>query len=198
MQRHIQNCLNQFGMNVVVSVNRFKFDTDQEISLLRQLIESENVSMHLCEHWEKGAIGATHLAKDIVKLCQKQNKAHALYGLNQPILSKIETIAKNIYKAKAIKLSALARKKLKEFERLGGVKRMPVCIAKTPYSFSSDPAQLGATVNHILEIKDFDLKNGAGFIVVICGPIMTMPGLPVKPAAETIDVNSKGILKGLF
>ena len=198
LQRHIQNCLNQFGMNVVVAVNRFKFDSDQEISLLRQLIESENVSMHLCEHWEKGAIGATHLAKDIVKLCQKQNKAHALYGLNQPILSKIETIAKNIYKAKAIKLSALARKKLKEFERLGGVKRMPVCIAKTPYSFSSDPAQLGATVNHILEIKDFDLKNGAGFIVVICGPIMTMPGLPVKPAAETIDVNSKGILKGLF
>ena len=75
---------------------------------------------------------------------------------------------------------------------------MPVCIAKTPYSFSSDPAKLGAKVNHILEIKDFDLKNGAGFIVVICGPIMTMPGLPVKPAAETIDVNSKGILKGLF
>ena len=198
LQRHIQNCLNQFGMNVVVAVNRFKFDSDKEISLLRQLIESESVSMHLCEHWEKGAAGATHLAKDIVKLCQKKNKARTLYGLNQPILTKIETIAKSIYRAKGIKLSALARKKLKEFENLSGVKRMPVCIAKTPYSFSSDPAQLGATLNHTLEIKDLDLKNGAGFIVIICGPIMTMPGLPLKPAAESIDVNSKGVLEGLF
>ncbi len=198
LQRHIQNCLNQFGMNVVVAVNRFKFDSDKEILLLRQLIESESVSMHLCEHWEKGAAGATHLAKDIVKLCQKKNKAHTLYGLNQPILTKIETVAKSIYRAKGIKLSALARKKLKEFENLSGVKRMPVCIAKTPYSFSSDPAQLGATLNHTLEIKDLDLKNGAGFIVIICGPIMTMPGLPLKPAAESIDVNSKGVLEGLF
>ena len=198
LQRHIQNCLNQFGMNVVVAVNRFKFDSDKEISLLRQLIESESVSMHLCEHWEKGAAGATHLAKDIVKLCQKKNKARTLYGLNQPILTKIETIAKSIYRAKGIKLSALARKKLKEFENLSGVKRMPVCIAKTPYSFSSDPAKLGASTKHLLEIKDLDLKNGAGFIVVICGPVMTLPGLPMKPAAESIDVNSKGVLKGLF
>ena len=198
LQRHIQNCLDQFGMNVVIAVNRFKFDSAKEISLLRQLIESEGVRMHLCEHWEKGAAGATHLAKDIVKLCQKKNKARTLYGLNQPILTKIETIAKSIYRAKGIKLSALARKKLKEFENLSGVKRMPVCIAKTPYSFSSDPTQLGATLNHTLEIKDLDLKNGAGFIVIICGPIMTMPGLPLKPAAESIDVNSKGVLEGLF
>ena len=198
LQRHIQNCLNQFGMNVVVAVNRFKFDSKNEITLLRKLIESEKVSMHLCEHWEKGASGAVHLAKDIVNLCQKENKTRTLYGLNQPILSKIEKIAVNIYKAKGIKLSALARKKLKLFESLSGVKRMPVCIAKTPYSFSSDPAKLGASTKHLLEIKDLDLKNGAGFIVVICGPVMTLPGLPIKPAAESIDVNSKGVLKGLF
>ena len=113
-------------------------------------------------------------------------------------MAKIEKIALNIYKAKGIKLSVLARKKLKLFESLSGVKRMPVCIAKTPYSFSSDPAKLGASTKHLLEIKDLDLKNGAGFIVVICGPVMTLPGLPIKSAAESIDVNSKGVLKGLF
>jgi len=101
-------------------------------------------------------------------------------------------------KQKKVRFSVIAKRKLKEFERLPKVKNMPVCIAKTQFSFSSDPSQLGAALNHTLEVKDIDLKNGAGFIVAICGPIMTMPGLPLKPAAEIIKINSNGDLEGLF
>jgi len=130
--------------------------------------------MYLCEHWEKGAEGAVNLAKGVVKLAQMRNKSHYAYNIKDSIIKKIESIATKLYKAKKVRFSVIAKRKLKEFERLPKVKNMPVCIAKTQFSFSSDPSQLGAALNHTLEVKDIDLKNGAGFIVAICGPIMTM------------------------
>ena len=198
LQRHIQNCQKEFGLKAAVAVNRFKFDTQDEINTLKNLIDKEDCQMYLCEHWEKGAEGAVNLAKGVVKLAQMPNKSHYAYNINDSIIKKIESIATKLYKAKKVRFSAIAKRKLKEFERLPKVKNMPVCIAKTQFSFSSDPSQLGAALNHTLEVKDIDLKNGAGFIVAICGPIMTMPGLPLKPAAEIIKINSNGDLEGLF
>ena len=198
LQRHIQNCQKEFGLKVAVAVNRFKFDTQDEINTLKNLIDEEDCQMYLCEHWEKGAEGAVNLAKGVVKLAQMPNKSYYAYNINDSIIKKIESIATKLYKAKKVRFSVIAKRKLKEFERLPKVKSMPVCIAKTQFSFSSDPSQLGAALNHTLEVKDIDLKNGAGFIVAICGPIMTMPGLPLKPAAEIIKLNSNGDLEGLF
>ena len=198
LQRHIQNCQKEFGLKVAVAVNRFKFDTQDEINTLKNLIDQEDCQMYLCEHWEKGPIGAVDLAKGVVKLAQTPNKSYYAYNINDSIIKKIESIATKLYKAKKVRFSVIAKRKLKEFERLTKVKKMPVCIAKTQFSFSSDPSQLGAALNHTLEVKDIDLKNGAGFVVVICGPVMTMPGLPLKPAAEIIKLNSNGDLEGLF
>lgn len=198
LQRHIQNCQKEFGLKVAVAVNRFKFDTQDEINTLKNLIDQEDCQMYLCEHWEKGPIGAVDLAKGVVKLAQTPNKSHYAYNINDSIIKKIESIATKLYKAKKVRFSVIAKRKLKEFERLPKVKKMPVCIAKTQFSFSSDPLQLGAALNHTLEVKDIDLKNGAGFVVAICGPVMTMPGLPLKPAAEIIKLNSNGDLEGLF
>lgn len=198
LQRHIQNCQKEFGLKVAVAVNRFKFDTQDEINTLKNLIDQEDCQMYLCEHWEKGPIGAVDLAKGVVKLAQTPNKSHYAYNINDSIIKKIESIATKLYKAKKVRFSVIAKRKLKEFERLPKVKKMPVCIAKTQFSFSSDPSQLGAALNHTLEVKDIDLKNGAGFVVAICGPVMTMPGLPLKPAAEIIKLNSNGDLEGLF
>ena len=198
LQRHIQNCQKEFGLKVAVAVNRFKFDTQDEINTLKNLIDQEDCQMYLCEHWEKGPIGAVDLAKGVVKLAQTPNKSYYAYNINDSIIKKIESIATKLYKAKKVRFSVIAKRKLKEFERLPKVKKMPVCIAKTQFSFSSDPSQLGAALNHTLEVKDIDLKNGAGFVVVICGPVMTMPGLPLKPAAEIIKLNSNGDLEGLF
>ena len=197
LQRHIQNCQKEFGLKVAVAVNRFKFDTQDEINTLKNLIDQEDCQMYLCEHWEKGPIGAVDLAKGVVKLAQTPNKSYYAYNINDSIIKKIESIATKLYKAKKVRFSVIAKRKLKEFERLPKVKKMPVCIAKTQFSFSSDPSQLGAALNHTLEVKDIDLKNGAGFVVVICGPVMTMPGLPLKPAAEIIKLNSNGDLEGL-
>ena len=198
LQRHIQNCQKEFGLKVAVAVNRFKFDTQDEINTLKNLIDQEDCQMYLCEHWEKGPIGAVDLAKGVVKLAQTPNKSYYAYNINDSIIKKIESIATKLYKAKKVRFSVIAKRKLKEFERLPKVKKMPVCIAKTQFSFSSDPSQLGAALNHTIEVKDIDLKNGAGFVVVICGPVMTMPGLPLKPAAEIIKLNSNGDLEGLF
>jgi formate--tetrahydrofolate ligase len=165
---------------------------------LKDLVEGESTAMFVCEHWEKGNLGALDLANGVIAETKKKNKFKYLYSLNDEVEEKIKKIATNIYKAKKIQWSALAKKKLKSFKMLPNVRKIPVCIAKTPYSFSSDPKQLGAASNHILEIRDIDLKFGAGFIVVICGPVMTMPGLPNKPAAEKIKINNKGELEGLF
>ena len=198
LQRHIQNCKDQFGLNAVVAVNKFKYDTQAELMCLKDLVEGESTAMFVCEHWEKGNLGALDLANGVIAETKKKNKFKYLYSLNDEVEEKIKKIATNIYKAKKIQLSALAKKKLKSFKMLPNVRKIPVCIAKTPYSFSSDPKQLGAASNHILEIRDIDLKFGAGFIVVICGPVMTMPGLPNKPAAEKIKINNKGELEGLF
>lgn len=198
LQRHIQNCKDNYGLNVLVAVNRFKFDSDKEIDCLEKLVKKESVPLYLCEHWEKGEKGALPLARAVIKASKVKNKVTRVYKDSDPIIIKVEAIAKKIYKAKSVKFSAVAKRKLKVFEVMPGVKRMKVCIAKTPYSFSSDPKQLGASKNHILEVKDIDLKNGAGFLVIICGPVMTMPGLPAKPAAEKININTKGTLEGLF
>ena len=198
LERHINN-IKKFGINPVVAINHFVLDTKAEIKIISNFCKKLGVEVSECTHWAKGGSGTKDLAKKVVKICKnsKKNNFKFLYSEKESLWKKIETIAKEIYKASKITADEKVKEDLKKFEK-NGYGKLPVCIAKTQYSFSVDPKLKGAPSDHEIPIREVRLSSGAEFIVVICGSIMTMPGLPRVPAADSIKLNNKGEIEGLF
>ena len=197
LARHVEN-MGKFGLPVVVALNRFTSDTDAEIAAVQAAIQAAGTEAILCTHWGDGAKGAAELARAVqARIAAKSARFAPLYPDAMPLADKIRTIAQQIYRARDIALPADVAKRLARFEELG-FGHLPVCIAKTQYSFSADPTKLGAPVDHVLPVREVRLSAGAGFIVAVCGDIMTMPGLPRRPAAETIGLDGEGRIEGLF
>jgi len=197
LKKHIEN-IQSFGLPVVVAINAFTGDTVSEIKLIKEQCDTLGVEIIEANHWEKGGKGAVNLAKSVVALAErKDTKFKVLYPNNLPLIDKVKTVAMKIYGADDIDLDAKTLKKFKNLEK-DGYGKLPVCMAKTQYSFSADPTLMGSPKGFKLPIKDVRLSAGAGFIVVLVGDIMTMPGLPRVPAAEAIDLNAKGEIIGLF
>ena len=197
IERHINNT-KKFGLPVAVAINHFITDTDNEVNALVDYCKTLGVKASICTHWSKGGEGAKDLAKTVVEICENStNTFKFLYQDELPLFKKIQTIAQEIYHASEVVADTKIREQLKDFEKRGYGK-LPICIAKTQYSFSTDPNLKGAPTGHVLPIREVRLSSGAEFIVVICGTIMTMPGLPCIPAAENIKLNQKGEIEGLF
>ena len=186
--RHVDNLKNKFGLNVIVAINKYSHDTEKEIEFLRNKLKEYDIDLSLVESWEKGGEGATDLANKIVELTNKNASLNYMYDLNESIKDKINDIATKIYGAEAVEYSEKAEEKIKQIEKMGYGK-LPVCIAKTQYSFSDDQKNLECIEPFNIHVKDIILKSGAEFIVAITGKIMTMPGLPKIPAAEQIDLD---------
>lgn len=197
LEKHIEN-LQKFGVPVVVSLNRFVTDTEEELSFIKKFCENRNCEFALCEVWEKGGEGGLDLAKKVLET-MKEKKSHykPLYELNLSIKEKIETIAKEIYGAEGVTYDSAAESSIKTIEALG-YKELPICMAKNQYSLSDDATKLGRPTNFTISIREVYVSAGAGFVVAITGTVMTMPGLPKVPAAEGIDVNEDGMITGLF
>tara|TARA_B100001079_G_scaffold177130_1_gene152104 strand:+ start:1180 stop:2865 length:1686 start_codon:yes stop_codon:yes gene_type:complete len=198
LERHIQN-VKKFGLEVIVAINHFITDTDKEVKVIEEFCAKLNVTVNLCMHWAKGSEGIKDLAKNVVEHCKKAKKDDFkfLYTADTSLWIKIEKIAKEIYGASEVVADTKVRDQLKKMEE-DGFGKFPVCIAKTQYSFSSDPSLKGAPMGHVLPIREVKLSSGAEFIVVLCGAIMRMPGLPRVPAANSIKLNDKGDVEGLF
>ena len=195
--RHIANTKG-FGVPVVVAINHFATDTDAEIAAVKDYVASQGAEAILCKHWAQGSAGIEDLARKVVELAES-GKSHfaPLYPDEMPLFQKIETIAKRIYHADEVIADKSIRDQLKTWEA-AGYGHLPVCMAKTQYSFTTDPNVRGAPTGHSVPVREVRLSAGAGFIVVICGEIMTMPGLPKVPSAEVIKLNAKGEVEGLF
>ena len=197
LERHIQN-VQKFGLPVAVAVNHFIKDTDSEVKALIEFCDGLGVKASLCTHWANGGEGTKELAAHVADLCEKNEaKFQFLYESKTTLFKKIETIAKEIYRADEVIADTKIREQLKNFEE-AGYGELPICIAKTQYSFSTDPSLKGAPSGHSLPIREIRLSSGAEFIVVVCGAIMTMPGLPRVPAADSIKLNKDGEIEGLF
>ena len=197
LQRHIEN-VKKFGLPVAIAVNHFIKDTDSEVKALIDFCENLGVKASLCTHWANGGEGTKELAAHVADLCEKKDaKFNFLYESKTPLFKKIETIAKEIYRADEVIADTKIRDQLKGFEE-AGYGELPICVAKTQYSFSTDPNLKGAPTGHVLPVREIRLSSGAEFIVVVCGAIMTMPGLPRVPAADSIKLNDKGDIEGLF
>ena len=195
--RHIEN-IKQFGVPVIVAINHFVTDTDAEIDVIRSETERMGVKAVRCEHWAKGSDGTLELAEEVVNICEADAAQFApLYEDSLPLFEKIRTIATRIYRADDVAADMKIRSQLRDWEA-AGFGDLPVCMAKTQYSFSTDPNLRGAPTGHIVPVREVRLSAGAGFIVVICGDIMTMPGLPRVPAAESITLDEAGEIEGLF
>jgi formate--tetrahydrofolate ligase len=197
LQRHVEN-VKKFGLPVVVSINRFSADTDAEIALVKEKCKALGVEALMADHWAMGGEGAADVAKAVVKVIEAgQNKLKFLYPDDMPLFTKIETIAKEIYRAKNVTADKSVKDQLKTWEEMGYGK-LPICVAKTQYSFSTNPDAKGAPADHTINVREVRLSAGAEFVVAICGEIMTMPGLPKVPAADSIDVGPDGRIVGLF
>ena len=198
LDRHINN-IKKFGIEPIVAINHFVLDTKKEIQTIINFCKNLNVEVSNCKHWAEGGAGTVDLAKKVVRVCNnsKKQKFKFLYNDSKSLWEKIEIIAKEIYRADKITATEEIKQKLNTFEN-NGFKNFPVCVAKTQYSFSTDPKLKGAPTNHEIPIRAVRLSSGAEFIVVICGSIMTMPGLPKIPAADKIKLNKKGQVEGLF
>ena len=196
LERHILN-IKKFGLDPIVAINHFILDTKKEIKTVLSFCNDMKVKVSECKHWSKGGRGAIDLAKKVVKICNTKNKFNFLYKDNLSLWDKIHSITEQLYKANKITANNEVKEKLKYFEN-NGYGHLPVCIAKTQYSFSTDPKLKGAPSNHEIPIREVKLSSGAEFIVVVCGSIMTMPGLPKIPAADSIKLNKKGKIEGLF
>jgi|TARA_B100000965_G_scaffold315667_1_gene275922 formate--tetrahydrofolate ligase len=197
LERHISN-IKKFNLPVAVAVNHFITDTDKEVNALINFCNNLKVKVSLCTHWSNGGAGTKELAKNVVEICDKnKNKFKFLYEDKISLFKKIETIAKEIYHASEVVADTKIRDQLKDFEAKG-YGNLPICVAKTQYSFSTDPSLKGAPSDHVLPVREVRLSSGAEFVVVICGSIMTMPGLPKIPAADSIKLNNKGEIEGLF
>ena len=197
LEKHIEN-IGKFGLPAVVAINRFPTDTDAELNKLRELIEATGAEFALSEVWAKGGEGGIELAQKVLKVIEeKPANFRYLYDLEMPIKQKIETIAREIYGADGVVFTADAEKTLAKFEEMG-FGNMPVIMAKTQYSLSDDPNKLGRPTGFNITVRELRASVGAGFIVAITGDIMTMPGLPKRPAAEVIDIDANGKITGLF
>jgi formate--tetrahydrofolate ligase len=197
LQRHLEN-LRTFGVPAVVSVNRFSADTEAELGKLRELCAKHGVEAVVADHWARGGEGAADLARAVVKLADSgKSEFKFLYPDEMPLRDKIKTIAQKVYRARDITCEATAETRLAEMQK-AGFGQFPVCIAKTQYSFSTDPNAKGAPTDHVLGVREVRLSAGAEFVVAICGEIMTMPGLPRVPSANTIDLTEDGRITGLF
>ena len=197
LRRHINN-IRKFGLPVTVAVNHFITDTEDEMKTLLDFCETQGVKASKCTHWSNGSEGTIELAKNVTEICEdKKDTFKFLYEDDLPLFKKIEKLAQEIYSASEVVADTKVRQQLKDFEEKGYGK-LPVCIAKTQYSFSTDPNLKGAPTGHVLPVREVRLSSGAEFIVVVCGEIMTMPGLPRVPAADSIKLNDKGEIEGLF
>ena len=198
LERHVNNLKNHYGLPVVVGINGFSFDTDKEKDLLKAKSEQLNVPIISSTHWADGGAGAKELAETVVKtIDESENNFQFLYPDEMSLWDKMETIAKKIYGASSISASANVKKQIDDLQA-NGYGNFPVCVAKTQYSFSTDPSKRGAPSDHEIPIREVRLSAGAEFIVMVCGDIMTMPGLPKVPAAERIDIDDEGNIVGLF
>ena len=195
--QHVENITRVYGLPAVVAINRFPDDTEAELALVEEKCKALGVNVVLSEVWMKGGEGGEALAKEVVRLCDAPSDFRFCYEDSMSLKEKIEAVAKRIYHAEGVDFLAPAVKELEKLEKLG-YGRLPVCMAKTQYSFSDDAAKLGAPRDFRITVRQVRISAGAGFVVVLTGDIMTMPGLPKKPAAESIDVDDKGVITGLF
>ena len=198
LERHVHNLKDNYGLPVVVGINGFSFDTEKEKDLLKAKSKELNVPIVSSTHWADGGVGAKELAETVVEtIDEAENNFNFLYPDDMPLWDKMETIAKKIYGASSISAPANIKKQIDDLQA-NGYGKFPVCVAKTQYSFSTDPTLRGAPSNHEIPIREVRLSAGAEFIVMVCGDIMTMPGLPKVPAAERIDIDDDGNIIGLF
>ncbi len=197
LARHIEN-IKSFGVPVVVAINHFYTDTDAEVAAVQAFVESQGAEAYLCKHWADGGAGITELATRVAELADSGVSEFApIYPDDMSLADKINTVATKIYRSDGAVMDAKIRNQLAEWEAQG-YGNLPVCMAKTQYTFSTDPTQRGAPTGFDIPVREVRLSAGAGFVVAICGEIMTMPGLPRKPAAETIRINDEGLVEGLF
>ena len=196
LKKHVSN-IKKFGLPVVIAINHFVADTQNEMQALQEECQKLGVDAIPCYHWAKGGEGAAELAKKVVELAESSQEFNFLYKDNVSLFDKIKTIAVEIYGASEVTADTKIRDQLKQFEK-NDYGNFPICIAKTQYSFSTDPNLKGAPENHVIPIREVRLCSGAEFIVVVCGEIMTMPGLPSVPAANSIRLNDDGEIEGLF
>ena len=195
--KHIEN-LKKYGLPIVVAINAFVTDTKAEMDIVKKVCEKVDINAVVSEHWEKGGDGAVDLANNVVKTLEKEkSNFKVLYDDNLSLENKINKVASEIYGAKGLEINASAKKQLKDLENTE-YEKFPVCIAKTQYSFTADPEDGGLPQEHLLPVKEIRISAGAEFVVVICGDIMLMPGLPRVPAAESIFIDDKGLTQGLF
>lgn len=197
LYRHIDNLKNKFGLNVIVALNKYNQDTQKEIDFIEQKLKEKGIELSLVEGWAKGGVGATDIANKLVKLTEQKEDFRYMYDLNESIKDKIQKVANKIYGAKDVEYTEDAEKEIEKIERLG-YGNLPVCIAKTQYSFSDDAKNLECRDEYNIHVRNVELKSGAGFAVVLAGKIMTMPGLPKVPAAESIDIDKNGDIIGIF
>ena len=197
LERHIDNLKNRYGLNVIVAINKYTHDTEAEIKFLQEKLQEKGINLSLVESWEKGGEGAKDLARKIVDLVQEPSNFKFAYDLNETIEDKIKAVAQKIYGAEDVEFTDEAKLHIKEIEDLG-YSNLPVCIAKTQYSFSDDAKNLECKEPFNIHVQDVVLRAGAEFIVVLTGKIMTMPGLPKIPSAENIDLDKNGNIVGIF
>ncbi|HEY4553316.1 MAG TPA: formate--tetrahydrofolate ligase, partial [Bacillaceae bacterium] len=197
LKKHTET-ISQFGLPFVVAINRFSADTESEIDVLEKWCSSHSIPVALTEVWEKGGQGGVELAEKVLaEIEQNQGTFNYLYDISASLEEKIRTIVQKVYGGKDVEFSVKALKQLKDFEELGWGE-LPVCMAKTQYSLSDDPKKLGRPRDFIIHVRELKPKLGAGFIVALTGEMMTMPGLPKKPAAYQMDVDEQGRASGLF
>ena len=194
---HIENLKNIYDLNVIVALNKYNTDTDEEIEYVKRQIENKGFEFSIIEGWAKGGEGAIDIAEKIVKLSKQETTLNYAYELNQTIKEKIKNIATKVYKAEDVEYTEKALDQINKIEKLG-FSNLPICIAKTQYSLSDDPKKLECNDKYNIHVQDVILKSGAKFIVVITGKVMTMPGLPKLPAAEKIDIDDNGEIVGIF
>ncbi len=195
--RHVSNIRDVYGLPAVVAVNRFPTDTDAEVALVIEKCKALGVNVVLSDVWAKGGEGGVALAEEIVRLCKTPGDFRFSYDLDLPIAEKIETLVKRVYRGAGVSIMPAAQKQITQLTALG-FDKLPICVAKTQYSFSDDPTKLGAPEDFTVTVKNVKVSAGAGFLVILTGDIMTMPGLPKVPAAERIDVSDDGVISGLF
>ena len=195
--QHVANVQDVFGLPAVVAINAFPTDTEAELKLVQDKCKELGVNAVLAEHWAKGGEGATALAEEVVRVCDTENNFHFSYEVDQTIEEKLNAIATKVYHADGVDFTPKAKKQLEQLEALG-LDKLPICVAKTQYSFADDAAKLGAPKDFRVTVRNLKISAGAGFIVALTGEIMTMPGLPKRPAAEKIDVLADGKITGLF
>ena len=197
LYRHIDNLRGKFGLNVIVAINKFDTDTEEDLNFVQNELAKREIPSSIVESWAKGVEGASDIANQIVEIAEKENRFEYIYDLNETVVEKINKVAMKIYGAKGVIYSEDSAKKIEKIEEMG-YGQLPVCIAKTQYSFSDNPKNLECEEPFEINIRNVELKAGAGFIVVLAGKITTMPGLPKNPVAETVDINENGEILGVF